>query len=640
MPTNVGTVKGKRARAGTLPTKSKAKGPGARPVSVSARAADWQGTLALCFLLGVSTLLLYSPVGEHPFVNYDDVTYVVQNSHVTAGLTWDTLTWALTATEASNWHPLTWISHALDCQLFGLNPAGHHWMNAAIHSLNAIILFLLLWRATGARWRSLVVAALFGLHPLNVESVAWIAERKNVLSTLFFFLALGAYGWYARKPEIRRYLVVALLFVLGLASKPMVVTLPFVLMLVDYWPLQRIEGWSGLASSSSSSLVAFPVPQARLSRLLLEKLPLLALSAGSAIITMVAQSESVVPGLALPFGVRMETALYAYGMYLWKAIWPAHLALIYPHPGRGLPLWQVFISALLIAIVLAVAWRQRVTRPYLAVGWLWYLGTAVPVIGMVQVGVQAIADRYAYVPLIGVFVAGVWGVVELADRWQVGVAPRVVAAWLILAALAFTTWRQIAYWQSTEDLWTHALQVTNGNSMAEKYLADELFQLGRYQEGMAHLRSYARVEQFDPDAHARVGADFQDHGQLPEAIQEYEKAIRGAATLNALGQPGLMPDTLAMTYANLGLSYAQLGDEAKAQQEMRKALETDAEAVGRMISGLAQYLQQHPAAPGYVRLGLLLQQVGRGTEAQQAYAKARQLDPGLALPMVAEAVQR
>jgi protein O-mannosyl-transferase len=586
--------------------------------------------LALC--LAATVLILYSPVGRHPFVNYDDQTYVFQNAHVIAGLTWNTLTWALTSTEASNWHPVTWMSHALDCQLFGLNPAGHHWMNAVIHALNAALLFLLLWRSTGARWRSLMVASLFALHPLNVESVAWVAERKNLLSTLFFFLALGAYGYYARKPNVRRYFLVVLAFILGLASKPMVITLPFVLMLVDYWPLGRIAGWS-------ESSKGFPVRQSQISRLVLEKFPLLALSVGSAIITMIAQKESEVPSLALPFGVRVATSLYAYGMYLWKAVWPVHLALIYPHPGRTLALWQPLLSALILLLALGVAWKQCATRPYWAMGWLWYLGTAVPIIGIVQVGVQVIADRYAYLTLIGIFIAAVWEVSALADRVPLGRAPRAIVASLILAALACMTWRQIGYWSSTVDLWTHALKVTENNSMAESFLANELFSLGRYQEGMVHLRNYTRVEPLDPNAHARVGADDLDHGQLQDAIREFETAIRGAATLSALGHSNFPADVLAMTYANLAISYAQLGEAAKADASAQKAADTDPEAVRQMIDGLVQYLRQHPAASGYVRLGLLLQQFGSRTDAQTAFAKARQLDPGLILPATADAIQ-
>src|SRR5579863_3952627 len=318
----------------TRSTKGKRDKPEPYSIQESARPVPDRGRiLAMCFLLAVATLVLYSPTGTHPFVNYDDDDYVVQNSHVTAGLSWDTVTWALTGTEASNWHPLTWLSHALDCQLFGLNPSGHHWMSLVIHALNAVLLFLLLWRATGAQGRSLLVAALFALHPINVESVAWIAERKNVLSTLFFLLTLAVYGWYARKPDVKRYLAVVALFALGLAAKPMVITLPFVLLLLDYWPLERIRGWDAQSLSKlkdrkhrqenrAEAVVSnkvFRAPQFSFSRLVLEKLPLLALCAGSAAITIFAQRTHAIQTFDIyPFAGRIENALHAYACYVWK----------------------------------------------------------------------------------------------------------------------------------------------------------------------------------------------------------------------------------------------------------------------------------------------------------------------------------
>jgi tetratricopeptide (TPR) repeat protein len=578
-------------------------------------------------LLAVTTVLVYARAGGHPFVDYDDQAYVVNNDHVRAGLSWETLSWAVTATEQSNWHPLTWLSHALDCQLFGLNAAGHHWTSILLHALNVALLFLLLARATGALGRSLVVAALFALHPLNVESAAWIAERKNVLSTLLFFLALGAYGWYARQPSVRRYLVVTLLFLLGLAAKPMVITLPFVLLLVDLWPLGRIAGWSHPST-------AFPVEQRTLPQLILEKLPLLAVCVASAVITVIAQGASVIPTVALPLAVRLETALYAYTTYLWKMIWPGSLALVYPHPGRSLIWWQPLLGAALITIVSFAAWKQRCTRPYFAAGWLWFLGTLVPVIGIVQVGVQVVADRYAYVPLIGIFVIVVWGAVELADHFRVGVVPRAAFAALIVAVLAFVTWRQIGYWDSTVDLWTHALQVTKDNSIAENGLATVLFRMGRYEEGIVHLRNYARLEPLDPEAHARVGADFQDHGQLDDARREYEAAIRGSEVLRKAGLPSMDTAELAVTYANLGAIYGAVGDRDKARENAQQALRIDAQAVDQMMGQLARAIAARPTAQGCVRLGLLLQQVGLESDAQQAFARALQLDPKFVLPPI------
>jgi tetratricopeptide (TPR) repeat protein len=576
----------------------------------------------LSLLLVLLTIGVYSSVGQHPFIEYDDPDYVTTNAHVKAGLTWETLTWALTSTEASNWHPLTWLSHAADCELFGLNPSGHHWTSLLIHAINVILLFFLLQQVTGTTWESAFVAALFALHPLNVESVAWIAERKNVLSTMFYLLALGAYGWYARKPEARRYVVLAVLFVLGLASKPMVITLPFVLMLLDFWPLQRIENWTKPAP-------AFPVERASFSRLLLEKLPLLLLSAGSAILTIVAQRESIVQTERLPLEVRLETSLYSYGVYIWKMLWPAHLALIYPHPGRTLAVWKPLLGALLILAASVWAWTQRFRRPYLAVGWLWYLGTAVPIIGIMQVGVQVVADRYAYIPLIGLFVALTWGLSSLADAAGVSMASRSVAAALVLAALALTTWRQVSVWQGTVNLWSHAVEVTSNNSLAEDYLANTLFELGRYQEGMVHLRIYASLEPLDPLAHVKVAADSEDHGQFSDAAREYEKAIKAARVLEEHGSPGMDSRMLAITYANLGVAYIQMGNAAKAADSGRQALSTDPQTVGQMVQDLSQAVAARPTAAGYVRLGMLLQLFGRVPEAQQAFTQAQRLNPAV-----------
>lgn len=609
----------------------KAPLPKVRQSSPSLPKPSLKLTLAISVMLVLGTILLYSPVGKHPFINYDDQDYVYENSHVKAGLTWDTLAWAFTSTEQSNWHPLTWISHALDCQLFGLDPSGHHWMNVFIHTINVLLLFLLLWRVTGATWRSALVAALFAVHPLNVESVAWVAERKNVLSTLFFLLTLGAYGWYTSKLNVRRYLAVAFLFGLGLAAKPMVITLPFVLLLLDYWPLRRIENWSEISPH-------FPVPQRRFWQLAIEKLPLLVFSAGGAIITIIAQREgnSVVPTMLLPFSVRVENALYAYGIYLWKAIWPSHLAFLYPHPGHSLAAWQPALALLAIIAVTVVAWWQRSARPYVAVGWLWFLGTAVPVIGLVQVGVQVIADRYVYIPLLGIFVIVIWAATDLADRLKLGALPRAVAASLILAALSFVCWRQVGYWRSTVDLWTHTLQVTGDNMIAESNLAGNLFELGRHDEAIPHLRNYARLQPLDPVAHAQLAADYHDHGKLAEAIKEYQSSLGAAGALRRTGMGSVNPEMVAITYANLSVIYGQLGDKAQSQDSMAKALDTDASAVDHMMGELLRTLSVNPTAQGYVRLGLLLRLLGHASEGDEALAIARRLDSQAATRKLAE----
>ena len=383
------------------------------------------------------TIALYSPVFGYWFVILDDQEYVTGNPHVQNGLAWSTIKWAFTSTEtAAYWHPLTWLSHALDYQLFALDPAGHHFHNVLIHALNVVLLFLLLGWVTRRVGPSLLVAALFAVHPLNVESVAWVAERKNVLSTLFFLLAIGAYVRYVRKPDWRRYLLVAALFAAGLMAKPMVTTLPFVLLLLDYWPLNRTTlDETTLDETEGDPAAVNGVHKVGLLRLALEKVPLLLLSAASARITLIAQGRVEFASAELPFGIRGENAVVSYGLYLWKMFWPARLAAFYPHPRNTLPMWQVIVSALILAgvTVLVIVFRRK---RYLAVGWFWYLGTLVPVIGLVQVWKQAMADRFAYIPLIGIFIMIAWGLDDWAEAKRISTAWRVVPALCVLIALA------------------------------------------------------------------------------------------------------------------------------------------------------------------------------------------------------------
>ena len=453
--------------------------------------ATMKRNLALSLLLGL-TLAVYFRATLNPFIQHDDQDYVLENQHVQQGLNAATLRWALTSTEESNWHPLTWLSHALDCQLFGLNPAGHHFTNVLLHVLNVGLLFWLLWRATGAIGRSFMVAALFALHPLNVESVAWVAERKNVLCMFFFLLTLGAYGWYTRRPGWKRYLAVAGLFVLALAAKPMAVTLPCVLLLVDFWPLRRVQ-------SREAPSEEFPVTQQPLGRLVLEKLPLLALSVASSVITVIAQKGAIKQHLS--FSPRLVNALYAYAMYLLKMLWPAHLAALYPYEGARLPAWQAFLWFALLGSITAIVWHER-KRLYPPVGWFWYLGTLVPMIGLVQVGDQGMADRYTYLPLVGIFVMVVWGVADWVPAGQLKQRWCLLAVGIILAVLSVLTWRQIRTWRSGHDLWSHTLQVTKDNYLAEEYMAFELVSQSRQTTGperctdeiFTHFQTYeARV---------------------------------------------------------------------------------------------------------------------------------------------------
>ena len=433
----------------------------------------------VCLLLALVTLALYNPVNRHPFVNYDDDRYVINNPHVRQGLTLDTIAWALTSTEQANWHPLTWMSHALDYSLFRLNPEGHHFTSILLHALNVVLLFLLLVWATGRFGPSLFVAALFAIHPINVESVAWVAERKNVLCTTFFLLTLWAYGWYARKPGYGRYLAVAGLFVCGLASKAMVITLPFVLLLLDYWPLDRVARTDDEPDSSVTRL--------SWTRLVLEKVPLFAISLAGAFITMQAQrvGGAIRTAGEVSFGARVATAIWAYAMYLWKMIWPARLAPLYPHPGNSLAAWQVLVAAAVLITISAVVWRLRARR-YLVVGWLWFLGTLVPVIGLVQLGEAAMADRYAYIPLIGIFVMIGFGIADWAESKKLGYWPAIPAI-AILVALALTTHRQIGFWQTNYDLWSHTLAVTRNNFVAENNLGGALIMQDREEEAHPHF---------------------------------------------------------------------------------------------------------------------------------------------------------
>jgi protein O-mannosyl-transferase len=576
----------------------------------------------LCLLLVVATLALYNPVNRHPFVNYDDDRYITENPHVHNGLTWRTITWAFTATEQGNWHPLTWLSHALDYQLFHQNPAGHHFTSLLIHAANAVLLFLFLMYATRRLGPSLFVAALFALHPINVESVAWVAERKNVLCTFFFFATLIAYCWYARQPDWRRYLVFAGLFVLGLMSKPMVITLPFVLLLLDYWPLGRIRG--GHADATAAPL----------SKLVVEKLPLIALSAASAVITMQAQRAGGAMRSTAQFSlaVRLENAVMAYAMYLWKMIWPSHLSPIYPHPGDSLAGWQVGTSALVLLAVTAVALKFRARR-YLLTGWLWFLGTLVPVIGLVQVGDQAMADRYAYIPLVGIFIMIAWGIADLADSKQIGLVVRVIPAACVLLALSFATNRQLGYWSSNYDLWTHAVAVTGRNFIAQDNLGGALLWLGKTDEAYLHFQAAAEINPLDPMSRSNLGAYLQEHGHMAEAIEKYNRVI----TLTS--DPGL----LAATYANLGAAYRKLGEDEKARTSYDQALQLNPnqynaylglgellEKQSRLDDAISNYskaVELRPTDTGFLLLGRALERTGRRSEALAAYQAALKLSP-------------
>ncbi len=570
------------------------------------------------------TLALYNPVNHHPFVNYDDWGYVTENSHVRQGLSFDTMSWALTSTDQANWHPLTWISHALDVSLFRMNPAGHHFTSVLLHIVNVVLLFLLMIWATGRLGPSALVAALFAWHPINVETVAWIAERKNALCTFFFLLALWAYGWYVRKPGWKRYLAVFVLFAAALASKPMVITLPFLLLLIDYWPLQRLITGK---EQKNPSLISWP-------RLVLEKVPLFVLSAASAIITMRAQRAggAMRSTELFPFGVRMANAITAYAMYLWKMVWPTHLAPLYPHPGDSIAAWQVALAATLLISMSVLVVLLRARR-YLLVGWLWFLGTLVPVIGVVQVGDAAMADRYAYIPLIGIFAMIAFGWADWAESKQIGAWAGLPAA-MALMGLAFMAHRQIDYWQSNRELWAHTLAVTQNNFIAEDNLGGALILEGKEEEAHIHFEAAAEINPRDPMSHGNLGTYYQTHNRMREAIEQYQAAI------SLTSDAGLV----AQTYANLGMAQLALGENDDARKSFDQSMRLNphlfnswlglgliARKQGKFqeaIDDLTESVNSQPTARAYFELGRTYELMGQVSLARAYYDQALKVDPG------------
>lgn len=515
--------------------------------------------LGLSLVLLAATFALYFPVIHHPFVNMDDMGYVYENLHVQDGLSWPTIKWAILTFDDNNWHPVTWLSHSLDCQMFGIDPAGHHLMNALWHSVDVVVLFWVLLLATGYLGRSFMVAALFALHPINVESVAWMAERKTLLSTFFFLLALGAYRWYARQPGLVRYAVVALLFVLGLMSKPQIITLPCVLLLWDYWPLQRMDTpWREPAAAGPPS----KFPRKSLFWLIKEKIPLFIICAASALITMLAQRVGRPQRWPYSTSIRVGNSIVAYVRYIGKALWPSHLAIMYLHPGFSLRFWQVAAAALVLLAITALVIVGRRYR-YLPVGWFWFLGTLVPTIGLMQVGRQAMADRYAYQSFLGLFILICWGAADWArqKQWPKAVLP--AASIAILLVLAVISHRQIGYWGDNLTLWSHAAQVTTDNWVAEDMVAGILFNSGHRQEAIAHYYVASALNPTDSGSNLAIAIYEQQRGNLQAAIQRYNRALIE------------MDDPLeqAKLYQNLSIAYRDAGEipqSAEAFSKMKK----------------------------------------------------------------------
>jgi len=582
----------------------------------------------IALALVAMVLVAFWAAGGNQFLLFDDNVYVTENETVLKGLTWEGTLWAFTATHAGNWHPLTSISHMVDVQSFGLNPRGHHLTNILFHALNTGILFLLLKAMTGALWRSALVAALFAVHPLHVESVVWVAERKDVLSTLFWLLTMWAYYWYTRQPGISRYLPVVLFFGLGLMAKPMLVTLPFILLLLDFWPLQRWKGvWSSREAASPLSLP----PAGRI--LLWEKIPLFALTAASSVVTFLVQRRwgAVASMEEHPFISRLSNALVSYAAYIVKMFWPSRLSALYPFQQDGLPLWQIAGSVLMLSIISILVVLAIRRYPYLAVGWFWYLGTLVPVIGLVQVGYQAMADRYTYVPLIGLFIALSWGAADLSERWLKSPGLTAVAGMAVLMPLVAVTRAQTEHWKDSITLFSHVLDVTSDNWVAEYNIGTYLDDQGRSAEAVSHYGEAVRIRPEMWQAHFNMGKSLALLGDDEKAIAHCREVIRlkpgflDARNLLAisLDKQGRFEESMAQyreaiqidpsradTLRNMGHSLFLQGKFGEAETLLRKVLQTRPD-----------YADAHQT------LGVVLAKRGRKAEAIGHYGEALRLQP-------------
>jgi Flp pilus assembly protein TadD len=583
---------------------------------------------AVCLFLALAVWGVFGQTLHHSFV-FDDRGYVYENPAITEGLHWKGVVWAFTHSHGGNWHPLTTLSHMLDCQLFGLNPRGHHLTNVLLHTASVLLLFLVLRKMTGALWRSGFVAVVFAIHPLAVESVAWVAERKDVLSGLFFMLTLWAYLRYTQKQAAHSqsffsfvlspaYWLALLLFALGLMSKPMLVTLPFVLLLLDYWPLRRF---------------AMDDSRFTIGRLACEKIPFLLLTAADSIATVWAQhgAHAIMSGQVLDVRSRMGNALISYAAYLGQIIYPAGLVVLYPHPGNRLSVWRVGLSLLVLIFISAGVLLGRRKWPYVVVGWLWYLGMLVPVIGLVQVGVQARADRYAYLPQIGLYLLMAWGLADLMRGWRgrnvvLGIAGGLAVGGLLVAARA-----QTAYWKDNIRLWRHAVDVNAHNALVHDSLGVALGDQGQIDEAIRQFHEAIRLVPDHAEFHFNLGIALAQQGKLAEAIQHFEQALR------------LKPD-YADANDGLGAALAQQGKLADAIQHFERALQlrpdfpdalnnlgTALAQQGKLADAISNYeraLQLRPDLPEvHNTLGLLLAQQGKLAEAIQHFERAIQLEP-------------
>jgi protein O-mannosyl-transferase len=586
--------------------------------------------ISICIFLVVATLAVYWQIQNHGFLNYDDDDYITRNGYVQSGLTSESVFWAFTTSHAANWHPITWLSHMLDYQLYGPHPKGHHLTSLLLHIANTLLLFMVLMRMTGAFWQCGFVAALFALHPINVESIAWVAERKNVLSTFFWFLTMWAYLHYVEKPNIKKYGLVSLFLALGLMSKPMLVTLPFSLLLMDFWPLKRMRFEQ--ENNHNESITR----RSGVWQLVREKIPLFILVTAASTTTYFVQKTGGAMRSAelITLYNRIANALVSYMEYLGKMLWPRGLAFFYPHPGNLMPLWKVLISAvMLVGITLWVVKEIR-RFPYLTIGWFWYLGTLVPVIGIVQVGGQAMANRYAYVPLIGIFIIVAWGLPDLLARWNHREKAPVLFTGLLIP-LIVATWVQVSHWKDSITLYRHGISVTDNNFLAHNNLAKAHFNEGSLREA---IKNYEMAVKLKPDFYEA----YNNLGNALVDAQEYEKAIMNLETALKI------KPRYAMAHSNLGVIFTHLREPEKAIGHFKEAIKINPELavahnnlantlseLGQFEEAIAHYreaIKHKPSlASAHINLGNALLSLQKTEEAITQYRLAIKINPNLAM---------
>ena len=605
----------------------------------------------ICAFLVVITWVVFIQTLRFPFITFDDEVYVYENRAVLSGLTLHGIAWAFTHVVDANWHPLTILSHMLDCSLFGLNAGGHHFTNVWLHSIAVVALFLILHNMTGATWRSAFVAALFAIHPLHIESVAWISERKDILSAIFFFLTIGAYVRYARARSLAHYLPVFFLFAVGLMCKPMLVTLPLVLLLIDYWPLH--------------DLTAAPVPTAKSRKksirargisvrdLLLEKLPLLGLSALSCVATVVAQEKTIAAMDRLPVTSRVANAVVSVMVYVRQMFLPTHLALLYPHPNRTLPLWQIFLCLALIASVSLWVWALKTKYPYLLTGWLWYLVMLAPVIGIVQVGLQAHADRYTYLPHIGLYVMVTWLAADLSKSWPRRAIILTTASAFVLLALTAMAHQQTSLWNDSLKLWAHAAEVTPNNDTAHAALSAMYLKRGQLDEAIAQAEIELKIRPVSDEGHSRLGIAFFRKGQLDDALAEFQKVVRlrpnypdlHSNIATVLLEKGRLDEAIAEYRRELAskpepedandLSYDAGGDKYRDDALLHNNLGAALARTGQFDEALEQFRQVLAINPDYPKvhynIGNIAMQKGDLDKAITEYRRELEIQPGYAL---------